>query len=42
MYGAKGAKSPMSKKMDSKTSKLRKAAKERFGKKRPTAKSYGS
>ena len=41
MYGAKGAKGPMSKKMDSKMSKLRKAAMKKVGKKKE-AKGYGS
>ena len=42
MYGAKGAKGPMSKKMDSKMSKLRKAAMKKVGKKKKKAEGYGS
>jgi len=39
MYGAKGAKTAMSKKMDSKTTKVRKAAAKKYGKKK--TKAYG-
>ena len=34
MYGAKGTKSKMSKKMDSKTNKMRQAAMKKYGKKK--------
>lgn len=41
MYGPKGTKGPMSKKMDSKMGKLRKAAMKKVGKKKK-AEGYGS
>jgi len=41
MYGAKGAKRPMSKKMDSKTTALRKKMGKKYSSKKAT-KSYGS
>tara|TARA_R100001443_G_scaffold48689_1_gene61106 strand:- start:279 stop:404 length:126 start_codon:yes stop_codon:yes gene_type:complete len=40
MYGAKGAKRPMSKKMDSKMTALRKKTGKRYSKKKAT-KAYG-
>lgn len=42
MYGAKGAKRPLASKMNSKTTKLRKAAMKKVGKKKAMTKGYGS
>lgn len=42
MPGHYGKKRPMASKMNSKTTALRKAAKVKFGKKKATAKGYGS
>jgi len=42
VYGARGAKRPLAGKMSSKTTKLRKAAMKKVGKKKVMAKGYGS